>query len=104
MGVFDKYLLGRQESESIIEMVTECDMVGRRIYFSNLFYHTDTIDSKGDVIYIKKEILYLLIPHQLCNYYDIIYSIDGVETKNCDRQVISIIYLKLQDYVEKYNS
>ena len=107
MGIFDKYILGREESEAIIKMVKEQDMVGRKIYFDNLFYYgfDGKVDKNGENVYPKKDIEWVLVQKSYHGDTDcIVYSIDGHQLNNriVDRQVISMVYLKLQDYVREF--
>jgi hypothetical protein len=106
MGIFDKLVNGKKESEAIIKMVEEQDLFGRKIYFDDFFYYADGgIDKKGENVYIKKEIEYVIVNNSW-DTDNIIYSIDGLQknTRVVDRQVISMVYLKLQDYIREFES
>ncbi len=107
MGIFDA-LTGRKESLAIIDLVKEQGMVGRKIYFDdNFFYHgyDGEIDKYGENVYNKKYIEWVLIEKSYYGDSDcIIYSIDGKEftSRKVDRQVITMVYLKIQDYVKEF--
>ncbi len=106
MGVFDK-LYTKPESESIIKMVSEQGLFGKKIYFDDLFFHSydGEVDKKGEPIYNKRQIEYVLVYESFeGNTDNILYSIDGKVryTHTVNRQVITIVYLKLQDYVRDF--
>ena len=106
MGIFDK-LNTRPESLAIIEMVKEQDMVGRKIYFDNLFYYgyNGEVDKNGENVYPKKDIEWVLVQPSYQGDTDcIVYGVDGeqLNTRIVDRQVISMVYLKLQEYVREF--
>jgi len=104
MGIFDKFIFGKAESEAIIKMVSEQGLIGRKIYFNNLKYSTYSgLDKNGENIYIEKEIEYVIVN----NTWDtdgIIYSVDGFEgnKRDVDLQVVTMVYYKLQDYVREF--
>ena len=106
MGI-DK-LMARPESLAIIKMVEEQGLFERKIYFNDFFYYTDGgIDKKGENVYIKKDIEYVIVHESYHGNTDnIFYSIDGTEegTRSVDRQVISMVYLKLQEYIKEFES
>lgn len=107
MGIFDA-LTGRKESIAIIDLVKSQNMVGRKIYFdNNFFYHgyDGEIDKYGENVYVKKYIEWVLVQPSYEGDSDcIVYSIDGhqVNTRLVDRQVITMVYLKLQEYVKEF--
>jgi hypothetical protein len=107
MGVLDT-LMGREESMAIIKMVGEQGMFEKKIHFDeNFFYHSfdGDIDKNGENVYIKRNIEYVIVHESYHGNTDnIFYSIDGVEkgTKSVNRQVITMVYLKLQDYVREF--
>ena len=108
MSIFDKLINGRQESEAIIKMVKEQDLFGKRIYFDDDFFYyayEGTVDKNGEKEYIKRNIEYVTVGNEW-DTDNIVYSIDGVQknTRVVDRQVISMVYLKLQDYIKEFES
>jgi hypothetical protein len=107
MGILDK-LMTRPESLAIIKMVEEQGLYESKIYFDdNFFYHTyeGGVDKDGENVYIKKNIEYVIVHESYSGNTDnIFYSVDGIElnTRSVDRQVISMVYLKLQDYIKEF--
>jgi len=107
MGIFDA-LTGRKESLAIIDLVKEVGMVDKKIYFdNNFFYHgyDGEIDKYGENVYNKKDIEWVLVKNSYEGDTDcIIYSVEGEEVVNrkVDRQVITMVYLKLQEYVKEF--
>lgn len=106
MRIFNE-LYTKPESEAIIKIVSEQGLFGKKIYFDNLFYHSydGELDKSGEPIYNKREIEYVLVYESFKGNTDnILYSVDGkiLNTNNVNRQVISIVYLKLQDYVREF--
>lgn len=110
MGIFDRLINGKEESEVIIKMVKEQGLFERKIYFDeNFFYYAyeGGVDKNGENEYIKRNIEYVIVHESYSGNTDnIFYSIDGVEkgTRSVDRQVISMVYLKLQDYIKDFES
>lgn len=108
MGIFDKLINGKKESEAIIKMVSDYNLFERKIYFDdNFFYYAyeGTVDKNGENEYIKRNIEYVIVHESYSGNTDnIFYSIDGIEkgTRSVDRQVISMVYLKLQDYIKEF--
>lgn len=108
MGVLDNLINGKKESEAIINMVSEQGLFGKRIYFDeNFFYYAyeNERHRNGEIKYVKRNIEYVIVHKSHVGDTDnISYSIDGVEksTRSIDRQVISMVYLKLQDYVREF--
>lgn len=106
MRIFDE-LYTKPESEAIIKIVSDHGLFERKIYFDDLFYHSydGEVDKKGEPIYNKRQIEYVLVYESFKGNTDnILYSIDGKvrNTNTVNRQVISIVYLKLQDYVREF--
>lgn len=106
MGIFD-ILNTKPESEAIIKMVSEQGSYGKKIYFDDLFYHSydGEVDKKGEPIYNKRQIEYVLVYESFeGDTGNVLYSVDGVirNTNTVNRQVITIVYLKLQDYVREF--
>ena len=107
MGILDT-LMGKEESMAIIKMVGEQGLFEKKIHFdNNFFYHAyeGGVDKNGENVYIKRNIEYVIVHESYSRNTDnIFYSIDGVEkgTRSVDRQVISMVYLKLQDYVREF--
>jgi len=103
MGVFEII-----ESEAIINIVEEQDLYDKRIYFDEDFFYyayEGTVDKNGENEYIKRNIEYVIVSDSYIGDTDnIVYCIDGVEknTRVVDRQVITMVYLKLQDYVREF--
>jgi len=104
--IFDKLLNSKKESESIIKIISDKDLFGRKIYFNELFYHSydGYMDKNSEPIYTKRQIEYILVHDD--NVENILYSIDGkiINTRIVDRQVVSIVYLKLQGYVREFEN
>lgn len=104
--MFDK-LYTKPESDAIIKMVSEQGLFERKIYFDDLFYHSydGDVDKEGEPIYNKRQIEYVLVYESFeGDTSKILYSVDGLvrNTNTVNRQVISIVYLKLQDYVREF--
>jgi hypothetical protein len=104
---FNNYLTGMEESKAIIKMVKDINMVGDKIYLDDLFYYgfDGEVDKNGENVYPKKNIDWVLVQKSYEGDTEcIVYSIDGHQLNNriVDRQVISIVYLKLQDYIKEF--
>lgn len=97
MGVIDRLIMNK-ETQLIIDIISEYDLVGKKVYFEDLSYFTHEKDE-----YVNKGIEWVLVENTF-SMDSVYYGIDGESVSNrvVDIQVISLVYLKLQKYVREF--
>jgi hypothetical protein len=89
-------MFGAKELISIFNIIRANDMIGKKIYFSNLFYN----DSKGN----KHEILWIEAPKGSTVYSELQVCIDDVENKLFGNRIATtMIYLEIQKLNREFN-
>jgi hypothetical protein len=89
-------MFGARELSKIFDILKENDMIGERIYFSNLFYMD--VDEK------KNEILWIETPKDAYVYSEVQVCINDKEEKLFGKRVaITMIYLEIQKIAREYN-